>query len=200
MHIGARSLSSAPHLLRVRQAPQKAIAPVADEVVTGESSRSNETSRFSSSPAKHSSRDRGSSSALLGRACNPRVLFQNGLFAKASRHHQRHRASVRSPTPKSFFRSFARAGVTPCRIAVASTTTAPRYTFLPRYRTDAGVTRHRHFAQQKLSRLSYPAGSFNGAPRGLRGYRALSSRPPHLPHPNALALAANSPSTSNKNP
>jgi len=82
--------------------------------------------------------------------------FQNALCTNVVAHHCRHRASVCSLTPSSARSRLARHGVTPCCIAVASTTTAPKYTRRPKKRSDAGVCRLRHVrtAQQKLNRHS----------------------------------------------
>src|SRR5262249_49244645 len=57
---------------------------------------------------------------------------------KSWRHQVRQRDSVLVLTPKSSRSRAARQGVVPWWSAVASTTTAPRYTLRPRKRTDAG--------------------------------------------------------------
>lgn len=64
-----------------------------------------------------------SSSAGMKR---PRKLCQKRLATNFSSHHVRHRPSVRRSTPRSSFSRRARNALTPCCIAVASTTTAPR--------------------------------------------------------------------------
>ena len=57
-------------------------------------------------------------------------------------------------TPNSLESSRTRRGVGPCRMALIKMTTAPRYTFLPRKRTDGGVTLFLQpsRSQQKLNR------------------------------------------------
>jgi len=74
----------------------------------------------------------------------------------AFRHQARQRVSVRTLTPSSSRRRAARAAVMPSTIAVTNTTTAPRYTRRPRYRTEGGVVRRRQpsCAQQKLNRVA----------------------------------------------
>ena len=81
---------------------------------------------------------------------------QNGLATNVSRHHTRQRLSVRTFTPSHSRSGAARVAVMPPSRAVTKTTTAPRDTRRPRYRTDGGVVRRRHpsAAQQKLKRVA----------------------------------------------
>jgi hypothetical protein len=56
----------------------------------------------------------------------PRSPCQNRLSGKVSSHQVRQRSSVCRLAPNSSFNRFARNALTPCCIADASTTTAPR--------------------------------------------------------------------------
>ena len=125
--------------------------------------------------------DPGSSTSATGGMKRPRIAFHSCVFTKASRHHFRHRWSVRGLTPTRLRISAALFSVMPCTIAEIRTTTAPRYTRRPKNLSDGGVSRRRQpsRSQQKLSRRQYPSGRPHGPPRGFRGYAARCSRPPH---------------------
>jgi four helix bundle protein len=81
------------------------------------------------------------STGLARRPCN---VFQTGVSRNCSSHQRLQRSSVRRLTPISVRSSATRRADSPCRIALASTTTAARYTRRPRYRSDGGVDRFRH--------------------------------------------------------
>lgn len=70
-----------------------------------------------------------------------RRLAQKRLVANVVVHHRRHRTNVRRVAPSSAASFAADFFDGPLRSALASTMTAPRYTFLPRNRTDGGVLR-----------------------------------------------------------
>src|SRR5439155_18094806 len=107
--------------------------------------------------------------------------LQNEVRGNSSSGHSRHSSTVRRLTPTVARSCFSLPGAAPCLSAVIRTTTAATYTRRDRNRNDAGVVRLRQFssAQQKLRRLEYSSCSSSGAPRGLRGYRALCRFPPH---------------------
>jgi hypothetical protein len=84
-----------------------------------------------------------------------------------------------------------RQGVGPCRSTHASTTTAARYTRRPRKRTDGGVRRFRHRAQQKLVRFVRRRQIGRAAAR-LAGIVPWCKRPRHRRQPSACAVVARS--------
>jgi hypothetical protein len=94
--------------------------------VMGPRKRRSATSRASSSPAKRSRSDNGRPPGSAGGMKAAAAARQNALSANASRHHLRHRSTVRRLTPRCSRSLRIRAGVAPCRIAETSTTTAPR--------------------------------------------------------------------------
>ena len=110
------------HPLRAGEARHAAC--IATPALIGNSKRSNVTSRVGASPEKRSNNDAGRRSRSTGGRNVAAATFQNGLAAKAPRHHSRQRPMVRRLTPKSS--DSRRAAVAPCRIAATSTTTAPR--------------------------------------------------------------------------
>src|SRR5208337_2014137 len=126
------------------------------------------------------------------RAKYPLPTRQKSLLANSSRHHRRHRSTVCQLTSNNERNRAIRCGLGPCNIAVTKTTTAPKYTLRPKNRADGGVTRLRQTAQQKLSRLKCSGPSAFCPPLGLRGYRALCSRPPHFGQPRTRTRFAES--------
>ena len=77
-----------------------------------------------------------------------RIDCQNGVRRKSRFHHARQRASVRTGTVSDLARCCA---VAPPGGETNASTTA-RYTRRPKNRTDTGVVRWSHRAQQKLKR------------------------------------------------
>jgi hypothetical protein len=53
-----------------------------------------------------------------------RATFQNGVVVKLSRHHVRHRSTVRRSTPITSVSSRMRSAVAPCRRTAINTTIA----------------------------------------------------------------------------
>jgi hypothetical protein len=92
--------------------------------VMGPMKRNSATSRSASSPAKRSMSAAGSRLGSTGGMNAARATFQNGVAVKLSRHHVRHRSTVRRSTPITWVSSRMRSAVAPCphrrQIAAAS--------------------------------------------------------------------------------
>ena len=103
---------------------------------------------------KASTSDRGKATSSTTGTRRARATLQKGVFGMRSRQKACHRAMVAASTSNSLESSRTRRGVGPCRMALIKMTTAPRYTFLPRNRTNGGVTRFLQpsRSQQKLNR------------------------------------------------
>lgn len=123
-------------------------------MVSGNKSASTCINRSVAVPEKRSSNDRGNPDSSTGGISLAFVKRQNAVAGNDSRHHCRHRSTVRRSTPTSDRNLPARRGVSPASIAATSTTSAPRYTRRPKNRNDGGVTRRRQpsRSQQKLNR------------------------------------------------
>jgi hypothetical protein len=127
-------------------------------------------------------------------------VFPEGVRGSWSRQNACHGAMVASSPPNSLESSRTRRGVVPCPIALIKMTTAPRSTFLPRKRTDGGLTLFPQpsRAQQKLNRRLCSSGRSSGPPRGARGSLAQCRRPPQV-HPFCRVQSARSLSIDKRN-
>src|SRR5262249_46017570 len=133
------------HLLRAAKEPSVSSLLQADRTVSGARKRSITTSRACSfSPRNRPSSERGSVATSTAAGKRPWTFLQKEVVGNALRHHTRQRLSVRRLTPVISRRRAARFAVIPPSMAVASTTTADRYTRRPRNRSDGGVVRFRH--------------------------------------------------------
>jgi len=161
------------HLLRVDKNHRETSIDKPPVLVIGERKRSRLLQPFRSSWrwTNASRSDRGRAVTSTAGTRRARATFQNGVCGNCSRQKTCHRAMVRRSAPKSRFSSRTRRGEGPCRMAASKMTTAPRYTFRPRNRTDGGVILFLQpsRSQQKLSLQRYDSGRSSGPPRGFRG-------------------------------
>ncbi len=142
-------------------------------IVIGERKRRSRTKSWPGSSVRRnaSTSARGKARASTTGTRRPLATFQKGVLGRWSRQKPCHRAMVAPSTPNNLESSRTRRGDGPCRIALIKMTTTPRYTFLPRKRTDGGVARllQPSRSQQKLNRWKYSSGRSSGPPRGARG-------------------------------
>jgi len=150
------------HPLRVVAAHHKISIIGPPRIVIGDRKRKRRAQPWygSSVLRKASTSDSGKAVISTIGTRRPREIFQKGVCETLSRQKDCHRAIVAASTPNSLESSRTRRRVGPCRMALIKMTTAPRYTFLPRKRTDGGVALFLQpsRSQQKLNLWLYSSG------------------------------------------
>jgi len=137
-------------LLRASYRPSRTLL-AALPLVSGASQRSSHIRGVGACvAAKRSSRLAGIWSVSTGGTKSVRPSVQNGVDTNCVRHHVRHCATVERGTPNVSSCREAAAVPALARAALTTTMIAATYTRRPRKRTENGVVRRRHLAQQKL--------------------------------------------------